>query len=337
MEVAVRDEQLLLGEDERVVGCCVELGRHGVVDVVEEVPRGAVHLRRAAERVGVLHLVAPAVRLDDRRAFEEAQHVGGRGTLPAQRAKRVDLRQERRPRALERLDRESARDVRGRREPPRPHEPEREGRRHELRAVDEGEPLLRRQPHGLETDPCERVRAGQPLAPTHASPSPTSGSARCARGARSPEAPTEPRLGTTGSTPRSRSPSSSSTVSTWAPELPFARAFARRSIAPRTISSGYGSPTPHAWERRSRSCSSSVCSSGMATATKRPKPVLTPYVCSRLPCAARSTRSRAARIFSRAPSESTAPVPSTATAHTSSTVRSSPVRPIAVRCATRRV
>ena len=28
------------------------------------------NLRRAAERIGVLHLVAPAVRLDDRRAFE---------------------------------------------------------------------------------------------------------------------------------------------------------------------------------------------------------------------------------------------------------------------------
>ena len=148
-----------------------------------------------------------------------------------------------------------------------------------------------------------RARASAPARrspSTHASPSPTSGSARCASGARSPEAPTEPRLGTTGSTPRSRSASSSSTVSTRAPELPFASAFARRSIAARTISSGYGSPTPHEWERRSRSCSSSVCSSGMATATNRPNPVLTPYVCSRLPWAARSTTSRAARMRSRA-------------------------------------
>ena len=124
-----------------------------------------------------------------------------------------------------------------------------------------------------------RVSASTPASrspSTHASPSPTSGSARCASGARSPEAPTEPRLGTTGSTPRSSSARSSSTVSTRAPELPFASAFARRSIAARTISPGYGSPTPHAWERSSRSCSSAVCSSGIATATKRPKPVLTP-------------------------------------------------------------
>ena len=65
-----------------------------------------------------------------------------------------------------------------------------------------------------------------------------------------------------------------------APELPFASVFARRSIAARTISSAYGSPTPHACERSSRSCSSPVSSSGIERLTKRPKPVLTPYVCS---------------------------------------------------------
>ena len=42
-----------------------------VLDVVEQVARRAVHLRRAAQRVRVLHLVAPAVRLDDRRALEQ--------------------------------------------------------------------------------------------------------------------------------------------------------------------------------------------------------------------------------------------------------------------------
>ena len=172
---------------------------------------------------------------------------------------------------------------------------------------------------------------------TNASPSPTSGSARCASGARSPDAPTEPRLGTTGSTPRLRHSSRSSTVSMRAPELPFASVFARSSIAARTISSAYGSPTPHACERSRRSCSSSVSSSGIERFTKRPKPVLTPYVCSCEPCAARSTSSRAARIFSRAASESSAGARSTATAHTSATVRSSPVRPIALLRATRRV
>ena len=73
---------------------------------------------------------------------------------------------------------------------------------------------------------------------THASPSPTSGSARCARGARSPLAPTDPRAGTNGTTPALSSASSSSTVLAWAPEKPFASAFARNSIAARTTSCG---------------------------------------------------------------------------------------------------
>ena len=53
---------------------------------------------------------------------------------------------------------------------------------------------------------------------------------------------------------------SSSTVSIRAPENPFASAFARSSIAARTISGGYGSPTPQAWLRSSRSWSSSTWS-----------------------------------------------------------------------------
>jgi len=57
--------------------------------------------------------------------------------------------------------------------------------------------------------------------------------------------------------------------------LPFANAFARKSIAARTTESGYGSPTPHACDRSSRSCSSSVSSSGICFETNRPKPVLT--------------------------------------------------------------
>ena len=65
-------------------------------------------------------------------------------------------------------------------------------------------------------------------------------------------------------------------MTTRAPEYPLASAFARSSMAARTISSGYGSPTPQAWLRRSRSCSSSVSSSGIARETNLPKPVFTP-------------------------------------------------------------
>ena len=68
------------------------------------------------------------------------------------------------PGALERLERDRARDVRGFRQAPRAHEPERAERRHELRPVDEREPLLRLQRHRCETGSLERVPARQAFA-----------------------------------------------------------------------------------------------------------------------------------------------------------------------------
>jgi hypothetical protein len=61
VEVAVRDDLTLLDEDERIVSRGVELDGDGLLDVAEEIPGSAVHLRRAAKRVGVLHAIAPAV------------------------------------------------------------------------------------------------------------------------------------------------------------------------------------------------------------------------------------------------------------------------------------
>ena len=81
---------------------------------------------------------------------------------PRQRPQLVDGRNEARPRALKRLDRERARDVGGLREPARAHDAERAERRHELRAVDQREALLR-----LEPDRCEADR-GECFAPGHA-------------------------------------------------------------------------------------------------------------------------------------------------------------------------
>ena len=84
--------------------------------------------------------------------------------LARERAERVDLRQEARARALQRLERERARDVGDLGEPPRPHEPERAERGHELRAVDEREPLLRLEPIGSSPTRASASRAGQELA-----------------------------------------------------------------------------------------------------------------------------------------------------------------------------
>ena len=112
--------------------------------VVDRVAHGAVHLRRAAQRVGVLHPPAPAVRGDDLRVVEQAVQVRGRRDLAGVRAQRLELGRERRPRSAHRLDRLARR--RGRPASPSRrarHSDERADRRHELRAVDEREPLLR--------------------------------------------------------------------------------------------------------------------------------------------------------------------------------------------------
>ncbi len=108
-----------------------------LLDVGEKVAARAVHLRRAAKRVGVLHLVAPAVRLDDRGALEEANDVGRGGRLAGERAERLDLRHEADARALKRLEGEGARDVRGLGDPAGADEPQRADGAHELGPVDE--------------------------------------------------------------------------------------------------------------------------------------------------------------------------------------------------------
>ena len=143
VEVSVGHEHVVVDEHERVVGRGVQLGRDHVVDIVEQVAGGAVHLRRATERIGILHLVAPAVRLDDRRAFDQTKQVLRRRLLPAEGTQRVDLRQEARARAVERLDGHRTGDVGRDLEPARTHEAERAHGCHELRAVDERQPLLR--------------------------------------------------------------------------------------------------------------------------------------------------------------------------------------------------
>ena len=164
MEVAVGDELALLDEDEWVVGGRVQLDSDRRLGIREQVAAGAVDLRRAAERVGVLHLVAPPMRLQDRGALEQPDDVGGRRLLPGERSQGVDLGEKARARALERLEREGARNVCGARQPLSPHQHERPDSCHELRAVDEGQAFLRAQPNGLETDPVQGLRARKGLA-----------------------------------------------------------------------------------------------------------------------------------------------------------------------------
>ena len=138
--------------------------------------------------------------------------------------------------------------------------PERTERRHELRPVDQREPLLRAQLQRLEPGPrAAPRRPGNELAVEPAPRPHRSAAARDARAARdrrwprrSPgSAPAEEHLAVQAlerAAPRPRRASL---------RQPVASAFARSTSAARTISSGYGSPTPQAWLRRSRTWSSS--------------------------------------------------------------------------------
>ena len=231
---------------------------------------------------------------------------------------------EARQRSLERLERHRAGDVGRPSEPTRARQPERGHRRHELRAVDQREPLLR-----LRAAPARARRRRAPRRPAAArrrrTPPPrrraAARDARAGRGRRS--RPTEPRAGTYGTMPALRTARSSSTVSTRAPEYPFAIAFARSSIAARTTSSGIrladaaGVAAQQAQLQLLGLLLRDRLRDEAAEAGVDPVGVLAPEPVDERPRALPSARPRSRRAR---PSD-----PPTATSQTSSTVRSSPV------------
>ena len=56
MEVAGRNDAVLLREDGRVVGNCVDFGFYHLARVAQRIARGPVHLWHAAEAVRILHV-----------------------------------------------------------------------------------------------------------------------------------------------------------------------------------------------------------------------------------------------------------------------------------------
>ena len=183
---------------------------------------------------------------------------------------------------------------------------ERGHRRHELRPVDQRQPFLAREPDRLEPDARgARPRPASARPSTDASPSPTSGRARCASGARSPLAPTDPRAGTTGT--RRRGSGTRRGARPWPRALPSSpsRARSRAAASPRARRRpGTARPTPQAWLRSKRSWSSSDELLGDLGGDEAPEAgvdpvgVLAPH--------RRRGASRAARIRPRAVSASSA-------------------------------
>ena len=299
--------------------------------VGERVARGAVDLRHAAQRVGVLHLAAVggATRMislpssSARRLAAEAIWPGcGRTAWIARRrtARAMPFSASSDMRAGD--VGEPAPAARARAAPARPM------RGHELRAVDQRQPLLglereRRQARRGASASAAGMRAGRRTRPRPRRSAPARG------GPAAPDRPTR-RPSPAPGPPDARRALSIATrqldrLAGGRPRSAGGERVARSSsMAARAPRPGSGSPTPQAWLRSRFSCSRPVSSREMATSTNLPKPVLTPYV--GVPeSTARSISARAASIFSSACGPSPAVAPAIATRSTSSIERSPPV------------
>ena len=105
--------RILVGEDDRIVGHRAGLDGQRARGILQQVERGAHHLRLAAEAVGVLHPAARDVAGQDLAALEQAVDRGGDADLAGLAAKLGNARVERLGRALERIDRQRAGGDRG--------------------------------------------------------------------------------------------------------------------------------------------------------------------------------------------------------------------------------
>jgi hypothetical protein len=139
---SVRAGDGLAVDQDRIVGDGVQLGLHDAGQVAEGVAAGAVDLRDAAERVGVLHLAAVGVAGEDFAAGHEAIHVHGRLDRAAVRAEGDEPLIEGAQAAAAGLERHGGDDVGQFREPRGAGGNGRGVCEHELRAVDEGQPVF---------------------------------------------------------------------------------------------------------------------------------------------------------------------------------------------------
>ena len=239
--------------------------------------RRAVHLRHAAQAVGVLHARAVAVRLDDAAVRGQPAEVGGDRLLRGVRPQRVDARVERRVGAHQRFQRHGAGHVGQPREPAGVEHGQHAQPRHEVRAVEQGQSFLgleRQRPHagGL-----QRLSGGHSPPVDIASPSPMRQAATWASGARSPGRSDRSLLGDDRMDAHgSGTPTSVSTTLGRTPEAPRASEAASRSISARVSASASAGPTPPAWLSTRLRCSAARSAGGITTSLSLPTPVVMP-------------------------------------------------------------
>ncbi len=160
MEVSAREHGAIV-EDERVVRRGVELRRDQPLGESDGLEHRPVHLRHAAQRVGVLHArVVRTVRLADLAPFEQGAQQGCRFLLGGLPARLVDARVERRRRAEQRLERRGTGRVCRHPAAPCPLERECGHRCVRLCAVDQREPLLGAERDGGQAVGAQHLRRG---------------------------------------------------------------------------------------------------------------------------------------------------------------------------------
>ena len=173
MEVAAAPDVVVLGQHDRVVRDAVHLDREHPANVRARVARGSVHLRRAPQRVGVLHQVrAVAMGGEDRRPREDGAKVGRARDLSRMRPEPLEAFVEGAVGPQDGLDGHRRGDVGGLPQCLGPFEREQPDREHPLGAVDERQPFLRLQRERCQPGPLERHPARQTLAPVGGFPLP---------------------------------------------------------------------------------------------------------------------------------------------------------------------
>ena len=246
-----------VGQHDRVVGHRGQFPLHDAPGEGDHVPAGAVDLRGAAERVGVLHgVVGRAVAGHDLRAGQQAAEVGRAALLAGMGADGVELGPVGGVGAEQRLDGDGAGHVGGGGQPVEVGQRQAQVGQHPLGAVEERQALLGLQHHRLEPGGGQPVGARQATAVgiddlARAGEDGTDvGQGRqvagCAEAAELGDDRGDARRTAGRPVPRP--------APGRAPDRPAASVRARSSIIARTTSASTGSPIPAAWLSTSDSC-----------------------------------------------------------------------------------
>ena len=160
MEVAAGKHLAAGRKDERVIGCGAGFGFHDRGDVVEHVADRAMHLRHAAQAVGILNpRVVGAVRFANLAALEQCREMPGRGYLAAMRPRILNAGVEGHGSATQRLQRHCSGNIRQPDKRLRIVERQRSNGRHRLGAVQESKTFFGFKPQRSQPGTAQRFAA----------------------------------------------------------------------------------------------------------------------------------------------------------------------------------